>query len=296
MEEKRLTVETSSISFFVSFIAGQLVSLIGLVGLSFILKICNLSQTDISDQLKGFAGIFVCALLMNLVFCLIFIYFKKKTNETFFKKCSLKKVLLYISIAIVILFILYPFIACIDSVLIKLNWAKNASNPTMDLGNFFLSIIFRVLLPAICEEMIFRGIIFKGLKNKGKAFSIILTSFMFAIFHMSISQFVYQFLVALVLCVVMYYEDNLLYPIIIHFVNNLTTLILAYFNVNLIFNHWTYILLAIVLLIIFLSIILYLIIKGNKQSKYETITKTNVIYLLTVNSIMIVFWIIVAIS
>lgn len=150
-----------------------------------------------------------------------------------------------------------------------------------------------VIAPAICEELLFRGIIFKGLQKHGKVLSITISALMFSLFHMSISQTVYPILMGMLLAVIMYYENNIYYCIAVHLTNNFLSLTLSYFKINLIFNHWTYILLAIILLAVFLTLILTFTIKNNKNSEKQPISKTNLIILLSSLAIMILFWILV---
>lgn len=68
-------------------------------------------------------------------------------------------------------------------------------------GNAFLSILFQLILAPVIEEWIFRGFLFKRLRNR---FSFIvaglLTSFVFAILHFSVAAFIYAFFLSLLLC------------------------------------------------------------------------------------------------
>jgi len=113
---------------------------------------------------------------------------------------------------------------------------------------------------------------------------------MFSIFHMSITQTIYPLLMGILFSLVMYREDNLIYPIIMHTINNFLSLTLSYFGINLIFQHWTYILLACVLALIFISTILTLSILGNKESKKEKFTTEECVYFTLSISIMLIIW------
>ena len=91
----------------------------------------------------------------------------------------------------------------------------------------------------------------------------------------------------LLLSVIMYYENNIYYCIIAHLTNNFLSLTLSYAKINLIFNHWTYILLAIILCVVFLAIVLTFTFKNNKQIEKQKLSKSNLIYLCV--SLAIVF-------
>ena len=89
------------------------------------------------------------------------------------------------------------------------------------LSNTLISIVLWALLPAICEELLFRGIIFKGLTQKFKPLSaILLGGTMFMLMHGSLQQTVYQLVLGVVLCIVYYYTQNIFYPMLLHFLNN----------------------------------------------------------------------------
>ena len=148
-----------------------------------------------------------------------------------------------------------------------------------------------VIAPAACEELLFRGIIFQGLKQHGKTFAITISSLMFCLYHMAISQTLYPILIGLLLGVIMYYEENIYYCIALHLTNNLTSLTLSYFKINLAFSHWSYIILAIILAIVFISTILYFTIKNNQTSEKQPIEKREKIYLITSLVVMTILWI-----
>ena len=114
---------------------------------------------------------------------------------------------------------------------------------------------------------------------------------MFSIYHMSIAQTVYPMLMGLLFGVIMFYENNIYYCIIAHITNNFLTITLYYFGVNLIFNHWAYILLAIILLIAFIGLILFFTLKNNKTQEKQPMNANEKIYLFSSIGIMLLFWI-----
>lgn len=128
---------------------------------------------------------------------------------------------------------------------------ESSSNmlPFDNVGWYFLNLILLGVVPAICEELIFRGVIYQGLKeNFSPVARILLTGLLFALMHQNIMQFIYPFILGCVLSVVMEKTNNLLYPILIHMFNNFTTLTFYYFLQNTKFNvNWWFILLAIAL-------------------------------------------------
>ncbi len=85
------------------------------------------------------------------------------------------------------------------------------------------------VLPAICEELLFRGVVYQGLRERfGVGASVIFSSLLFALMHQNIIQFVYPFILGCVLSITFEKTKNLLYCIIIHMFNNFETVILSY--------------------------------------------------------------------
>ena len=223
----------------------------------------------------------------------VFLFLNRKKENKITQPVKLNKLFLYILIAITSFFTLYPIIVCIDSLLIKCGIKLSTLSYELTTKNYLISLLSLVIAPAICEELLFRGLIFKGLSKHGKTFAITISALMFSIFHMSISQTIYPILIGLLLAVIMHYEQNIYYCIAVHMTNNFLSLTLSYFKINLIFDHWTYILLAIILAAAFIYIIISLILKNHKQTEKQKLTKTELIYLLSSFGIMLFFWIII---
>ncbi len=107
------------------------------------------------------------------------------------------------------------------------------SLPMTNIGWLILNLIILGVVPAICEELLFRGMIFNGLKEKfSPKASILLCGLLFALLHGSVTQFIYPFILGCLLSFVMEKTGNLLYPILIHMFNNFTTIVLNYIVVN----------------------------------------------------------------
>jgi len=89
-------------------------------------------------------------------------------------------------------------------------------------SRYIFSMIIIALLPAIFEEVCFRG----GLQNiltrwsKGPWMAIIVTAFIFSFIHMSYYGFLVRFALGIILGLVFYYSGNLWLCIIFHFLYN----------------------------------------------------------------------------
>ncbi|MBR2969653.1 MAG: CPBP family intramembrane metalloprotease [Clostridia bacterium] len=291
MEELKLTVKDSSLSFVVGFIFCQFAALIVTTLIFFFITLLGLPLDQSEAFITSAWGYLFSTIGLDGALLAIFLFFNKNKNNSILHKPTIKKSILYILLAILSFFALYPIITIIDIEIIKLGFKPSSLPYDLNTTNYFISIVSLVILPAIMEELLFRGIIARGLKKHGKTFSIIISAIMFSIFHMSISQTIYPLLIGLVLAVVMYNEENIIYPILIHATNNLLSLTLQYFELPLYFDHWTYILIAVVLAVIFLSTVIYFMIKGNKNSKQIKLSTKDKIFLTISLVFMIIIWI-----
>lgn len=293
MNSTKLTIKDSALSFLVGFLLYQIGTVAFTCIAMIISKFFNVSVSNFLSFLDDAVGCLLLSFTMYGIMLGVFFFFNRKKENKISQKVSLKKLLFYVLVAITSFLMLYPIVTCIDTLIVKWGLKINTLSYSLSTKNYLVSIISITILPAVCEELMFRGLIFKGLQKHGKIFSITVSALMFCIFHMAISQTVYPILMGLLLGVIMYYENNIYYCIAAHFTNNFLSLTLSYFKINLIFNHWTYILLAIILFVLFLVCIVYFLIRNNKTSEKQPIEKTNKLYLSVSLVVMSLFWILV---
>lgn len=296
MNKTKLTIKDSAFTFLASFLLCQIGVVVATCVTMIVYKLTKADMTIFFGYMNTSVGYLISALSLYFVMLLIFFFFNKGKENKITGKINPTKLIMYIGIAIASFISLYPIITCVDTLLFKIGVKISNLPYPLTTSNYFLSLISLVVAPAVCEELLFRGIIFKGLKKHGKIFSIIISASMFCIFHMSISQSVYPILMGLLLGVIMFYENNIYYCIAVHLTNNFLSLTLSYFKINLIFNHWSYILLAIILVVVFISCVLYFIIRKNKFEEKTPLTTKEKIYLSASFAIMILLWIIINFS
>ena len=297
MNKLKLTIEDSSFAFFSGFILSIVGSLFFAIFNLIICTCLNIkSETFLSFIENNALGILLSVLVTNAMLVLTFLIFNKKKDNKIISKPKFSKLLIYIGLTIVAYLMLTPIINSITVLFAKLGMQPTTISYDLTPANYFISLISLVLLPAVCEELLFRGLIFKGLKPYGKTFSIVVSALMFSIFHMSIEQAVYPFVMGLLFGVIMYNENNILYCIAVHFISNFTTLTLSYFGISLFTNHWSYYLIAILLFIAFIAFIVMLIAKSKPIENKEPITKSNKVYLFGSMLFMIIIWLIVFFS
>lgn len=107
--------------------------------------------------------------------------------------------------------------------------SSGLSLPLNNIGWLFANLLILGVLPAICEELLFRGMIYQGLREKlSPIASIFLSALLFALTHQNIEQFIYPFILGSMFALIFEKTGNLIYPIIFHMFNNFTTIILTY--------------------------------------------------------------------
>lgn len=101
-------------------------------------------------------------------------------------------------------------------------------------GEFMINFIMIALLPALGEELVFRGVLqklfFKMFKNIHVA--IIITSILFSAFHLQFFGFLPRMVLGLFFGYLLYWSGSLWLPITAHFVNNGAAVIFAYIYQN----------------------------------------------------------------
>lgn len=86
--------------------------------------------------------------------------------------------------------------------------------------SLILQLISIGLVPAFCEELLFRGVILSNLMPYGKASAVIISSVLFGLMHGNIYQFIYTTVAGLIMGSVYVLTDSLWCSIILHMINN----------------------------------------------------------------------------
>ncbi|MBN1634648.1 MAG: CPBP family intramembrane metalloprotease [Ignavibacteria bacterium] len=140
-------------------------------------------------------------------------------------------------------------------------------------------IVVIALTPAVCEELMFRGLILKNLSAGLKPYSaVLLTGIIFAVFHFHPFNLIPLIILGIYISFTAFFSNSVYTAVIIHFINNLISVFSIYFfgkenpDWEIISNHelMQYGLLSIFTLAIFtgciiLTVRLYKINKKNEQ-------------------------------
>lgn len=101
----------------------------------------------------------------------------------------------------------------------------NSSSEGLENYQFVLMFITTAVVPAICEEFLFRGAIMHSLLKFGKAPAIIISAVLFGLMHMNASQFLYATAAGILLGWIACETGSIYCGILVHFVQNFTAVL-----------------------------------------------------------------------
>ena len=104
--------------------------------------------------------------------------------------------------------------------------------PSLDGFGFVGVLITVAVLPAIFEEVIFRGLLLKGMKCFGMVGAVLLNGALFALYHQNPAQTMYQFCCGCAFAFVALRAGSILPTVLSHFINNALIITLMKFGVT----------------------------------------------------------------
>ena len=277
-ERRKFYNNADSGKVFIITVIGQLVlSLLSSVILSQIAEANGTTVAELSSSIWYILAYSIASIVMYLCVFVFYNLYQGIDKNAISPKFKLKwhTYLIAIAIGAISLFGIQYFIGAVDNLLKLIGYPLQSSviNPT-DFPTFLLATFVLALIPAIFEELIFRGIIFSGLRKRFSLVgSILLSSLLFALMHASLQQFIYPFILGSIMAWLVARTGSLVCSMIVHFTNNFLVVLISYlqnttpFSMNLP-NTWWFYLLAIGLLLI-TGVILYLIDKFYFKHKNE---------------------------
>lgn len=98
------------------------------------------------------------------------------------------------------------------------------------IGFWQAALIIAVIGP-ICEEIVFRGYLFSGLRSKGNVkFAILFSSLIFGIYHMSLLKLFTTGFLGILLCLAVEFSGSIFVPMLMHIINNAFSVILMFYG------------------------------------------------------------------
>ena len=137
--------------------------------------------------------------------------------------------------------LLVPFAVCVDKIAEFINVVSQLFTPNI-VGNHMAELIVKypfpvaflviAVTPAVCEEWIYRGILYHGYRKIKIGIAIVLTAFLFGIMHMNLNQFSYAFVLGLIFALVNEVTGSVLPSVVLHLYINGRSVVVLYLSVN----------------------------------------------------------------
>ncbi|MBO5021933.1 MAG: CPBP family intramembrane metalloprotease [Clostridia bacterium] len=194
----------------------------------------GIKATEITESLV-FNAIYLSITLL-LYLAIFFAY--NKINKVSFKAVNLKfkmpwhTYLILIAVGVLSLLGVNYFIGATDNFLSLIGFPIKEGLPMVNPTSFplyLLALLLMAVIPAICEELLFRGVILHGLRDRfGTWASIALSALMFALMHGNLQQFVYPFILGGIMGWLVTKTGSLFSSMLVHFINNFLVVTFAY--------------------------------------------------------------------
>ena len=104
--------------------------------------------------------------------------------------------------------------------------------PSLEGFGFFGVLLVVALLPALFEEIIFRGFLLKGMGSFGTVGAVLLCGGLFSLYHQNPAQTLYQFCCGAAFALVAVRSGSILPTVLSHFINNALIITLQKFGVT----------------------------------------------------------------
>lgn len=137
--------------------------------------------------------------------------------------------------------LMIPLALCLDKIAEFINvfsqlFAENS------IGNHVAELVIKypfpvaffviAVMPAICEELIYRGVLFRGYRKSGAWIAVLLTAFLFGMMHMNLNQFSYAFVMGIFFALLIEVTGSILPTVLLHVYINGRSVIVLYASVH----------------------------------------------------------------
>ncbi|MBE5754522.1 MAG: CPBP family intramembrane metalloprotease [Clostridiales bacterium] len=216
----------------------------------------------------------ICSTFSAIAFAIVSIYYGVKVKKPFENLFSINKFNpIHIVLTLILSagmffglgFINTAFVELLKSVGITLS---SSVVPLNNFGNFILFSILLAFIPAVFEEIFFRGVLLNSLNKVKTLIAAILVGGCFALYHCSLAQLIYQFIYGVLLCLLVKTAKSVIPAVISHFINNFAVILLEYYRVQIDLFNPIIIACGIALLVVF-TILTLLILKKSSKPDYK---------------------------
>ncbi|MCL2751707.1 MAG: CPBP family intramembrane metalloprotease [Firmicutes bacterium] len=202
-----------------------------MVGAGIVYAVLSFAFADSFARDGIYLNIFLSQGMVLMAFVLFMRLKKPKPDVIGVRKVFNPWLLLLIPVAALCIYAFYPatyqMTAWLEFIGFK---SKEMSIPLRTVGQMLFAVFAVAVLPAIFEELVFRGAVFHALKERGGAFAVVVSAAAFALFHGNPDQTVYQFLLGLMLGYAVLRTGSVYAGMIMHFCSNLLAILYEYFG------------------------------------------------------------------
>ena len=179
----------------------------------------------IFEMKYGLFGVFLTQMLILFIPLSVLVYTKKDLRKNYSVRKTKPLNVLYSFIFMAGIFLLnIPLTTFVTSVFPDNTKTVTDSLQSIMGSGFLVTVLVVCIVPGICEELFFRGVIFSSMKERYKPVTaIIITAACFGIYHTSIVRFFPTAFLGASLCIICYYTGSVFPGIIMHSLNNLTS-------------------------------------------------------------------------
>lgn len=185
-----------------------------------------------------FKGTFINEVFIILIPALLICGSGKRTEVLRVKKLE------YINVirVIIIVILSYPIILLLNGIFSSfLSSFIELKNFSMDVllmeESFMRYLLFMCVVPAVCEEIFFRGALINSYDIYGGKFAIIMSSLVFALFHFDIQNFIAPFLLGILFGNLLELTGSIFAAILAHFTHNIIAILTSKYLNDILFNY-----------------------------------------------------------
>lgn len=230
-------------------------------------------------ETESFAYKFIYSFFSCITMLLIIVLFSVKRKEKLVETVNLKKFNpTFLIFSFLIFASMYFGMGLVNDYISTFfkNIGLNIVDTSIKMNNVkeYLGFIFSLaILPAVFEEMFFRGFLLTSLKNVSPIKSIIFVSLCFSLYHGNVSQLIYQFVYGFFLGALAYSSKSIIPSIIAHFLNNFIILTILFFEWDVAYLNYNVALVVIGLVVLALMLTWFIIrtVKKTKNENFENV-------------------------
>jgi membrane protease YdiL (CAAX protease family) len=191
----------------------------------------TLGQSRLSENLYLFLlGIQVFIILIPAA---LFLYVHKLSPVPFLRICGLSvpEALLIVLMSVTSSFVASVLNAFVVFLLEKAGPVKTEGIPPPEnVNELWLQIFVIAILPAICEEFFFRGIIFRSFESLGTGMAMGVSAVYFALFHFDLRNLAGPLFLGFLITWYCYRSGSIFAAVLAHFINNLMAVLTGWFG------------------------------------------------------------------